>query len=60
MLIREIRPGQMIKIGDVEITMIQKSGQVARLGITADKSVIITEVKDPGKKPEPACRQAQS
>jgi sRNA-binding carbon storage regulator CsrA len=56
MLIREIRPGQMIKIGDVEITMIQKSGQVARLGITADKSVIITEVKDPGKKPEPACR----
>lgn len=56
MLIREIRPGQMIKIGDVEITMIQKSGQVARLGITADKRVIITEVKDPGKKPEPACR----
>ena len=44
----------MIRIGDVEITMIQKSGQVARLGITADKSVRITEVKEPVKKQDPA------
>lgn len=50
MLIRELRPGQVIKIGDIEITMIHKSGQVARLGITADKSVPITDVKAHDKK----------
>lgn len=50
MLIRELRPGQVIRIGDVEVTMIQKSGQVARLGIKADRSVPIVDVKAPDAK----------
>ena len=56
MLIRELRPGQTIAIGDVKITMIHKSGQVARLGIEADKIVPVVNVGESDKKKEPSAR----
>ena len=44
MLIREVRVGQSIQIGDAVITLIHKSGSVARLAIDADKSIKITDL----------------
>lgn len=50
MLMRDLRPGQTIRIGDVRITMYHKSGQVARIGIEADKKVpVVTEEADKKK-----------
>lgn len=40
----DIRPGETLQIGDVKIQMVKKSGQLARLIIEADKSVIIKHV----------------
>lgn len=43
MLKLDIKPGESVKIGDYAvITLEEKSGQVARLSIKADKSVPIT------------------
>lgn len=42
MLKLDIKPGESVRIGDVAvITLEEKSGQVARLSIKADKSVPI-------------------
>lgn len=56
MLIRELRPGQTIAIGDAKITLVHKSGQAARLAIDVDKSVLVVMVSEVEKKKEPACR----
>lgn len=43
MLKLDIKPGESIKIGDVAvITLEEKSGQVARLSISADRSIPIS------------------
>ena len=44
MLIRELKVGQSIQIGEAIITLIHKSGAVARLSIDADKSIKITDL----------------
>ena len=41
MLIRELRVGESIVIGEVKITVLKKSGQVARLGVDAAKNISI-------------------
>lgn len=40
----DIRPGETLQIGDITISMVKKSGQLARLVINADKSVEIKHV----------------
>lgn len=53
MLIKELRTGDSFKIGDATITMVKKSGQVARLAISADKTIPITDVKKQQQKEKP-------
>lgn len=45
----DLRPGQTLMIGDVAVTMVKKSGQLACLVIEADKSVTI---RRPGDEPQ--------
>ena len=49
MLIRELKVGQSLKIGEAVITLIHKSGAVARLSIDADKSIKITDLSKESK-----------
>lgn len=51
MLIREIRPGESLRIGDAVVTLVKKSGQAARLCINAPAYVKVASEKD--KKPAP-------
>lgn len=45
MLKLDIKPGESIKIGDIAVvTLEEKSGQIARLSISADRSVPINRV----------------
>ena len=60
MLIREVRVGQSIQIGDAVITLIHKSGSVARLAIDADKSIKITDLsKGPNALPRESSKTVQ-
>lgn len=45
MLRIDVRVGESLKIGEATITLEQKSGQVARLAIQADRSVPIQRVQ---------------
>ncbi len=49
MLIKEIRPGETLRIGDAVITLVKKSGQAARLCINADPSIKIELVERRGE-----------
>ena len=40
----DLRPGEKLSIGDVVVTMVKKSGQLACLVIEADKAVPIRRV----------------
>ena len=60
MLIRELKVGQSIQIGEAIITLIHKSGAVARLSIDADKSIKITDLsKGPNALPREASKTVQ-
>ena len=53
MLIRELRVGQSLIIGDIKIVVLKKSGQVARLGVEASKEILIKadeEAKEAAKR----------
>lgn len=41
MLIRELRCGDSIMVGNVKIVLLKKSGQMARIGIEASKEIPI-------------------
>jgi sRNA-binding carbon storage regulator CsrA len=46
-LIVEIRPGDVIHLGDkiIDVELIQKSGQSARLKVTAPRDVVVVKEK---------------
>lgn len=45
----DLRPGETVTIGDVTVTLVKKSGQVASLLIVADKAVPITPPRSPDR-----------
>ena len=47
MLKLDIRVGESVQIGAAVVTLEQKSGQIARLAIKADKSVPVSRVTQP-------------
>lgn len=47
MLKIDLRPGEKLRIGDAVITLEQKSGQLARLVIDADKSIPVRKESEP-------------
>lgn len=46
-LIVEIRPGDVIHLGEkiIDVELIQKSGQTARLKVTAPRDVVVVKEK---------------
>jgi sRNA-binding carbon storage regulator CsrA len=45
----DLKPGESVAIGDIAtVTLEQKSGQIARLSFTADRSIPITRVETRG------------
>lgn len=44
MLFIDLKVNESLKVGDIVITLLQKSGQLARLSIDADKSKEIMQV----------------
>lgn len=42
----DLKPGQKLQIGDAIVTLEQKSGQLARLVIDADKSIPVKKLVD--------------
>lgn len=40
----DLKPGELLRIGDAVVRLDQKSGQVARLSIEADRSVPIKRI----------------
>jgi sRNA-binding carbon storage regulator CsrA len=42
----DLKPGERLQIGDATVTLVQKSGQLARLVIDADKSIPVKKVAD--------------
>lgn len=42
----DLKPGQKLQIGEATITFVQKSGQLARFVIDADKSVPVKKLPD--------------
>lgn len=42
----DLKPNESLQIGDATVTFVQKSGQVARLVIEADKSVPVKKLSD--------------
>lgn len=40
----DLRPGESVRIGEATVTMEEKSGQIARLAIEADRSIPIRRV----------------
>lgn len=46
----DVRPGECLAIGDVLVQVVHKSGQVARLSITAPRSVRIAKNPTQSKK----------
>lgn len=47
MIKMDLRPGEKLRIGDAVITLEQKSGQLARLVIDADKSIPVRKESEP-------------
>lgn len=47
MLTIDLKPGQKIQIGDAIVTFEQKSGQIARLVVDADKSIPVKKLTGP-------------
>lgn len=45
MLKIELKPGQSLAIGDAIVTLEEKSGQVARLAVQADKSIPVHRIQ---------------
>jgi len=39
----DISVGDMLKIGDVKVTLTRKSGKKAQLGVDADPNIVITQ-----------------
>lgn len=44
MITFDLKPGQKLQIGDATITFEQKSGQLARLVVDADKSIVVKKL----------------
>jgi hypothetical protein len=44
----ELKPGEAITIGDVVVTLQDKSGKLARLSVDADKSIPVRRVQEQG------------
>jgi hypothetical protein len=42
----DLKPGQKLQIGDAIVTLEQKSGQLARLVIDADRSIPVKKMKE--------------
>lgn len=42
----DLKPGERLQIGDATVTLVQKSGQLARLVIDADKSIPVGKLPD--------------
>lgn len=40
----DLKPGEKLQIGDATIVLVQKSGQLARLSIDADKSIPVKKI----------------
>lgn len=43
----DVRPGEVLHLGehDIDVELIQKSGQAARLKVTAPRSVVVVKEK---------------
>lgn len=48
MLTLDIRVGESVAIGDTIVTVVAKSGQLARLQVQADKSVQVRRIEPTG------------
>ncbi len=44
----DLKPGEAITIGDVVVTLQDKSGKLARLSVQADKSIPVRRVSEQG------------
>lgn len=44
----DLKPGETIKIGNALVRLEEKSGQVARLSVEADKSIPVHRVQEQG------------
>jgi hypothetical protein len=40
----DLKPGEKLQIGDATIVLVQKSGQLARLEVEADRSIPVKKV----------------
>lgn len=49
----DLRPGQILMVGDVAIKVVKKSGQLASLVIDADRSIPIRRVEEGESLPAP-------
>jgi hypothetical protein len=42
----DLKPGEKLRIGDAVVQLVQKSGQLARLVVEADRSIPVKKVPD--------------